>query len=268
MFTRKASGAAPASDDPVQAARTRARQRLVGAAVLLVVGVIAFPLLFETKPRPLPLDTPIVSARAPMGAQPAGGGTLAAAPAGPATPAAASATQAAAASAPAETVAPVEPAAPPPEPAASAVRPAQPGPAPVKAAPASAPARAAAEAAPSAKAATAAPSAQAVPAATPAQASASPAAAAAAANTPPAAASAPRTARYVVQVGAFSEAATAREVRLKVEKLGLKTYTQVVEVDGAKRTRVRVGPFASREEAMQTLGRIQAANLPGVVLAL
>lgn len=266
MFTRKASGAAPASDDPVQAARTRARQRLVGAAVLLVVGVIAFPLLFETKPRPLPLDTPIVSARAPMGAQPAGGGTPAAAPAGPATPAAASATQAAAASAPTETVAPVEPAAPPPEPAASAVRTAQPGPAPVKAAPASAPAPAAAEAGPSAKVATTAPSAQAMPVATPAP--ASPAAAAAAANTPPAAASAPRTARYVVQVGAFSEAATAREVRLKVEKLGLKTYTQVVEVDGAKRTRVRVGPFASREEAMQTLGRIQAANLPGVVLAL
>lgn len=71
-----------------------------------------------------------------------------------------------------------------------------------------------------------------------------------------------------MQVGAFSEPATAREVRLKVEKLGLKTYTQVVETEGGRRTRVRIGPFASREEAMQTLARIQAANLPGVVLAL
>jgi DedD protein len=83
-----------------------------------------------------------------------------------------------------------------------------------------------------------------------------------------AAASAPRAARYVVQVGAFSEPTTAREVRGKVERLGLKTYTQVVETESGKRTRVRVGPFASREEAMQTLARIQAANLPGVVLAL
>jgi DedD protein len=108
----------------------------------------------------------------------------------------------------------------------------------------------------------AAPVVQAAPA--PAAAPAAPAAATGSA----AAASAARAARYVVQVGAFSEATTAREVRLKVERLGLKTYTQVVETEGGKRTRVRVGPFASREEAMQTLARIQSANLPGVVLAL
>ncbi len=43
----------------VEAARTRARRRLIGALVLLVAGVIGFPLLFETQPRPLPVDTPI-----------------------------------------------------------------------------------------------------------------------------------------------------------------------------------------------------------------
>jgi len=32
--------------DPVQVARTRARRRLIGAAALLGVGVIGFPLLF------------------------------------------------------------------------------------------------------------------------------------------------------------------------------------------------------------------------------
>ncbi len=231
MFSRKAQGAAPASDDPVLAARTRARQRLIGAALLLVVGVVAFPLLFETKPRPLPLDTPIVSAKAPSGAPAPGSAAPAPAPA-PAAPAAAS-SAAGAASSPAEATAPMEPA-PLAEPAASAVRTD-----PVAAAPAKAPA-----AAPPTR--TAPPAAQAASAA----------------------ASAPRAARFVVQVGAFSEPATAREVRLKVEKLGLKTYTQVVETEGGKRTRVRVGPFANREEAMQTLGRIQAANLPGVVLAL
>lgn len=58
-----AAAARPAmggDDSAVQAARTQARRRLVGALVLLVIGVVGFPLLFETQPRPLPVDTPIL----------------------------------------------------------------------------------------------------------------------------------------------------------------------------------------------------------------
>ncbi|NLZ41298.1 MAG: SPOR domain-containing protein, partial [Comamonadaceae bacterium] len=44
----------------MQQARLRARRRLVGALVLLVAGVVGLPLLFDTQPRPLPVDTPIV----------------------------------------------------------------------------------------------------------------------------------------------------------------------------------------------------------------
>jgi DedD protein len=52
---------AMAGDDAmVQAARTQARRRLVGALVLLLIGVVGFPILFETQPRPLPVDTPIL----------------------------------------------------------------------------------------------------------------------------------------------------------------------------------------------------------------
>ncbi|MEO5697346.1 MAG: hypothetical protein ABIQ60_09470, partial [Burkholderiaceae bacterium] len=56
-----ASGAASASEpvDAVQKARARARQRLIGALVLIGIGVIGFPLVFETQPRPIPLDIPI-----------------------------------------------------------------------------------------------------------------------------------------------------------------------------------------------------------------
>ena len=43
----------------VRPARTRARPRLVGAAVLVGLGVIGFPLLFETQPRPIAVDIPI-----------------------------------------------------------------------------------------------------------------------------------------------------------------------------------------------------------------
>ena len=57
-FKRKKPAAPDAADD-VRQARTRARQRLIGAAVLVVAGIVGFPLLFETQPRPIPVDLPI-----------------------------------------------------------------------------------------------------------------------------------------------------------------------------------------------------------------
>ena len=74
--------------------------------------------------------------------------------------------------------------------------------------------------------------------------------------------------RYIVQVGAYSETNSARDMRLKVEKLGLKTYTQVVDTSAGKRIRVRVGPFASREEADRAAAKLKAAGLPSAVLTL
>jgi DedD protein len=71
-----------------------------------------------------------------------------------------------------------------------------------------------------------------------------------------------------VQVGAYSDANTLRETRQKVEKLGLRTYTQVIEGDAGKRTRVRVGPFGSREEAQAAAARLKAAGLPANLLTL
>jgi DedD protein len=76
------------------------------------------------------------------------------------------------------------------------------------------------------------------------------------------------TARYVVQVGAFTDSGAARETRRKVERLGLKTHTQVTETPQGSRIRVRVGPFASREEADRALARLKAAGSPAVVLTL
>lgn len=85
----------------------------------------------------------------------------------------------------------------------------------------------------------------------------------------PAAAAQPEAAgRFVVQVGAFSEAASARDARAKAEKLGLKTYTQVVETSAGQRIRVRVGPFTSREQAQQAADKLKAAGLPGAILTL
>ncbi|TXC66429.1 hypothetical protein FSC37_12995 [Piscinibacter aquaticus] len=74
--------------------------------------------------------------------------------------------------------------------------------------------------------------------------------------------------RFVVQAGAFADAAAAREMRAKLEKLGLKSYTQVVETSSGNRTRVRAGPYASREEAEKALAKAKAAGVGAVVLTL
>ena len=39
--------------------RRRARHRLIGAGVLVLIGVVGFPLLFDTQPRPIAVDIPI-----------------------------------------------------------------------------------------------------------------------------------------------------------------------------------------------------------------
>ena len=48
-----------AQAESVDDMRRRARHRLIGAAVLVVLGVIGFPILFDTQPRPIPVDVPI-----------------------------------------------------------------------------------------------------------------------------------------------------------------------------------------------------------------
>ena len=54
--TRKKS----ATVDTVETLRTKARQRLIGSALLLLAGIITFTLLFDNKPRPIPSDIEII----------------------------------------------------------------------------------------------------------------------------------------------------------------------------------------------------------------
>ena len=273
--------------DAVQQARTRARRRLIGAVVLLVIGVIGFPLVFETRPRPVPVDIPIEIPRQdsvpPLAMPPARPLAAAPAPTSGMAPAASTndvitesradagrevsgrasdAVVSGAASRPAArpaTTAAVEAARKP----ASATDIA----AAAKAtAPAAAPRPMAAPIVPAASRPATAPK----PATAPVVAEASrPKASADVKPTPET--KPPSTAdagRFVVQVGAFSEAESARETRQKAEKLGLKTYTQVAQTPAGSRIRVRIGPFANRAEADAALSKARAAGLTAVVLTL
>jgi len=254
IFKRKSGSAAspsPDAADAVQHARTRARRRLIGAAVLVVVGIIGFPLLFETQPRPVAVDIPIDipgKDRVPPLVMPAAKPEPAAGVAIVVPPKEAVITESKA-----DAGREVAPSQAPQASAAAAVERARPEPA------ASRPAAKATES-------KAAPAAQSEAERAQALLEGRPVAAAPAAADPPAAAAS--AGRYVVQVGAFAEAAAAREARLKVEKLGLKTYTQVAETPAGQRTRVRVGPFAKRDEADRAAAKLKAAALPAVILAL
>src|SRR4051812_25254891 len=51
--------AAASPAESIEVMRRRARHRLIGAVVLVLVGIIGFPLLFDTQPRPVAVDIPI-----------------------------------------------------------------------------------------------------------------------------------------------------------------------------------------------------------------
>jgi len=75
-------------------------------------------------------------------------------------------------------------------------------------------------------------------------------------------------ARFVVQAGVFPDAGAARDARAKLERAGMKTYTHVADTKDGKRTRVRVGPVATLAEADKLAERIRKLDLPAQVLAL
>ena len=52
----KAKAGSNAASESVDIVRKRAKHRLIGAAVLVLIGVVGFPLLFDSQPRPVPVD--------------------------------------------------------------------------------------------------------------------------------------------------------------------------------------------------------------------
>jgi DedD protein len=236
--------AAAAPAESVEVMRRRARHRLIGAAVLVLIGVVGFPLMFDTQPRPVQVDIPIdipdrtkakplaAAPAAPVPSAPTQSAPAAPAPAqpAPAAPVVSGPVTAPAPSAPPPKVAQAEGLGPTDE-----IVPAKPAPKPTPKPDDGARAKALLEG-------------KAAPAAT--------------------ATGAANGERYVVQVGAFADADKARETRLKVERAGLKTYTHVAETKEGKRIRVRVGPFASKAEADRAAEKIKGLDLPAAILTL
>ncbi len=72
---------------------------------------------------------------------------------------------------------------------------------------------------------------------------------------------------YVVQVAALNDAAKAKQMQEQMAAAGIKSYTEVVPVVKGQVTRVRAGPFASRDEAEKIRDRLKAMGLNGNIVA-
>ena len=66
---------------------------------------------------------------------------------------------------------------------------------------------------------------------------------------------------FVVQLGAFSNAANAKALQKKLQDNKFKAYTEIVKNAGGDRTRVRVGPYPSREAAEKARDRLKSMKL-------
>jgi DedD protein len=66
---------------------------------------------------------------------------------------------------------------------------------------------------------------------------------------------------FVVQLGAFSNAANAKSLQKKLQDNKFKAYTDTVKNAGGNRVRVRVGPYPSREAAEKARDRLKAMRL-------
>lgn len=70
---------------------------------------------------------------------------------------------------------------------------------------------------------------------------------------------------FVVQLGAFSDPAKARQRQQSLTTNGIKAYTEMLKTDKGEMTRVRAGPFATREAAEKTREKLKRLGLDGVV---
>lgn len=76
-----------------------------------------------------------------------------------------------------------------------------------------------------------------------------------------------RGGEYLVLIGAFASDDNVRNLKAKLGELGIKAYSEPLETPQGRKTRVRAGPFASREAADKALDKMKKIGISGVVAA-
>lgn len=80
------------------------------------------------------------------------------------------------------------------------------------------------------------------------------------------AAKTPASGQFVVQVVALSDAGKAQQMQQAILKTGVSSYTEVVKTARGDVTRVRAGPFATREAAEKAQQKLKSAGFDGKVV--
>ena len=73
--------------------------------------------------------------------------------------------------------------------------------------------------------------------------------------------------QFVILIGAFSNPANVKQLQTKIGELGIKVYTESLDSPEGKKTRVRAGPFATRDAADKALEKMKRIGVNGVVAA-
>lgn len=76
-----------------------------------------------------------------------------------------------------------------------------------------------------------------------------------------------KSGEYLVLIGAFANEANVKNIKAKLGEQGIKTYSEPLDTPQGKKTRVRAGPFPSREAAEKALEKMQKIGVSGVVSA-
>lgn len=206
--------------------RKRARRRLIGAIAIVIAVVVALPMVLDNEPKPLTQDIDI---RIPSSDSAAPfTSKVVPVPGGGA---------------------PTAPAKPVPAPPDTKAETAPPAPSTAKAEPAPAPVKEAKEepkSAPPAKSAT------------PAKAETI--------SANPAPAKTRSSGQFAVQVVALADAGKAKQMQQAIGKTGVKAYTEVVKTARGEVTRVRAGPYATREAAESAQRKLKGAGFDGKVV--
>ena len=74
--------------------------------------------------------------------------------------------------------------------------------------------------------------------------------------------------KYLVQVAAVNSKSKADDLKSRLKESGIKAYSEKISTKDGDRFRVRVGPFATREEAEKMQARVKKIGLSGSVQSL
>lgn len=69
------------------------------------------------------------------------------------------------------------------------------------------------------------------------------------------------TGKFFLQIGAFADATKASALQSKAKAAGVNVHTEAVKTEKGELTRLRAGPYASRELAEQAHGKLAAAGV-------